>query len=43
MYNVIFVEIQDPGISELEFIRDIKHIDPLLQILVLVDKTENAV
>ena len=38
MYNVILIEMSSPGISELEFIKDIKNIDPMLQIIVLADQ-----
>ncbi len=43
MYNVMVIEISSPGISELEFIKNVKAIDPLLQIIVISDyESEDA-
>ncbi len=43
MHHIIILELTSPGISELEFIKDIKNIDPLLQIIVLADQQSSDV
>ena len=42
-YNVMFVGISSPGISVLDFIKNVKTIDPLVQIITIADnQSEDA-
>ncbi len=43
MYNVILIEISNPGISVIDFIKNVKTIDPLAQLIVFADnQSEDA-